>query len=73
MNFLALISIALYLYFAHLIASRAKRSGRRYWFWFLLCLPGGPLGEVIVFLVLEAANNKRAEREVLEEANRENG
>jgi hypothetical protein len=61
----SLLTVALTLFFAHLIASRAKCSGRRYWLWFLLCLPFGPIGTVVVFLVLEASNHRREERELI--------
>jgi hypothetical protein len=40
---------------AHLIGLRAERRGRRYWLWFLLALPFGPIGTVLVFLLLEAS------------------
>lgn len=73
MNLYALVFVALSLYFAHVIAMRAKRGGRRYWPWFLLCLPAGPLGELIVFLLLEGANNKKAEREAFGAGERRNG
>ena len=40
---------------AHLIGLRAERHGRRYWVWFLLALPLGPLGTLLTFLLLEAS------------------
>jgi hypothetical protein len=46
---------------AHLIGLRAERHGRRYWVWFLLALPFGPIGTVLAFLLLEA--NIRGEGE----------
>ena len=48
---------------AHLIGRRAESNGRRYWVWFLLALPFGPLGTAIVFLLLEASIHKQRERE----------
>jgi hypothetical protein len=38
---------------AHLIGLRAERHGRRYWVWFLLALPFGPIGTALAFLLLE--------------------
>jgi len=40
---------------AHLIGVRAERHGRRYWVWFLLALPFGPIGIVLAFLLLEVS------------------
>jgi hypothetical protein len=40
---------------AHLIGLRAERHGRRYWVWFLLALPFGPIGTVLAFLLLEVS------------------
>jgi len=40
---------------AHLIGVRAERHGRRYWVWFLLALPFGPIGTVLAFLLLEVS------------------
>ena len=40
---------------AHLIGLRAERHGRRYWAWFLLALPFGPIGAVLAFLLLEVS------------------
>jgi len=40
---------------AHLIGLRAERHGRRYWVWFLLALPLGPVGTFLAFLLLEAS------------------
>jgi hypothetical protein len=40
---------------AHLIGLRAERRGRRYWVWFLLALPFGPIGTLLAFLLLEAS------------------
>jgi len=48
---------------AHLIGRRAEDNGRRYWVWFLLALPFGPLGTVIAFLLLEGNIQKQRERE----------
>ena len=59
-------AFAVLVFISRLIASRAKRSGRRYWLWFILSFVGGPLGQLIVFLLLEAANQKRREREEME-------
>ena len=46
---------------AHLVGLRAERNGRRYWIWFLLALCLGPVGLVLVFLLLEASIRKQGE------------
>jgi hypothetical protein len=46
---------------AHLIGLRAERHGRRYWVWFLLALPFGPIGTLLTFLLLEASIRSRDE------------
>lgn len=46
---------------AHLVGRRAERNGRRYWVWFLLALSLGPIGLVLVFLLLEASIRNQGE------------
>jgi uncharacterized membrane protein YhaH (DUF805 family) len=48
---------------AHLIGRRAEDNGRRYWVWFLPAVPFGPLGTLIVFLLLEGSIQKQREQE----------
>ena len=55
--------LAILLFLAHLIAKRAKNSGRRYWLWFTLSI--FPLGPLVSFLVLEVCNNRRADKMAL--------
>ena len=46
---------------AHLIGLRAERHGRRYWVWFLLALPFGPIGTLLTLVLLEASIRRQAE------------
>ena len=49
----ALIAVAAYFFFCHLVAKQAESRGRSYLFWFLACVVIDPLVPFVLLMVMD--------------------
>ncbi len=68
MSYSSLVVVVLFGFLAHLIGRRAQSYHRSYWIWAIASFITGPLGMLIVFLILESRHHKDLERQEPEEA-----
>lgn len=71
MSIYTLAMLAGFAYLVHLVGRRAQKHGRRYWPWALASFFTGPMGMLIVFLILESRHHKDLERLEPEPADQE--